>query len=109
MAEVFTISGANDPYDVELLGDAGTDAACAQEVKVPLIVGAVGQFASVPVGLFGLYRTIKPNAEGSRAGGIVGLVAAAGLFFVSRGLLASAVRRFAVCRGPGPQPAPPAG
>lgn len=99
MAEVFTISGAEEYVELQ-----GSDTECAQEVKVPVIMGAVGQLASLPVGLFGIYRTIKPSRDGSRAGGIVSLVAASALFFISRGVMAAAVRRFAVCRGPGPLP-----
>lgn len=95
MAEVFTISGA-DPYGTEF---GASDVECAQEVKVPAVVGIVSRLGALPVGAYGVYRTIKPSASGTRASGVVGLVAAAALWYFGGRLFNSAARRFAGCTG----------
>ena len=101
MAEVFTISGAEDPY--EMGAASAADIACAQQVKPVLIAGAVLGVGAVPVGLFGTYKLFKAHW----AAGITALVGTGIMWFVGRGLVASSARTFANCSGRPLTPANP--
>ncbi len=112
--EIFTISGP--PADgVELLGETPSamfqrlqaargggpfvpgpkDTVCAQEVKGTFIAGTVSTVGAIPLGLFGVYKTIR---EGNRAAGVVALLGTVGAWFIGRAFLKNAANRFERCR-----------
>lgn len=88
--EVFTISGP----DVQLLGDAAVDQACARKVAPLVIAGSAGRIGAVGAGLFGTYKLFKKGW----APGVVSLVVGGVLWFASGRLLATSVARFDACR-----------
>ncbi len=92
MGEIYSLSGPS----VEMLGapPSALDQQCAQQVKVPLVVGAVSRIGGVGVGLFGTYKLLK----GRGAAGVVSLLGAGILWFAGGQLMAAAARGFESCR-----------
>lgn len=106
MESVYTISGSPSE-DVQLLdygydypsGYLGAvsahDQMCAEQVRVPFVAGVISTVGALPVGLFGVYKTIR---AGNRAAGVVSLLGAGLLFVVGRALVASSGRQFQACQ-----------
>lgn len=94
MAEVFTIAGP--PVDsVEVLGAPTVhEMECAQEVKVPFLLGAGIEIAAVPTALFGGYKLLKKRP----AAGVTALIASGLLYFIGMSVVRRAAEQFESCR-----------
>lgn len=88
--------------DVQFLGPAET--ACAEKVKVPMVMAGASTLGMFGLGLFGVYKSFK----GHWAAGITGLVAAGATYVIGAAVAGSAARTYQNClaanTGPAEQP-----